>query len=272
MCRFYGIAESTYYHQRGRIRFDKQAATRDLIRAVFHAAKGRYGYRRVKAIVNLRHGVSVSGKTVLKLMREEQLACQVRRKKYRSYKGEVGKTAANVLARDFTATKPNQKWVTDVTEFKIAGKKQYLSPVIDLFNREVVSYTLQETPQLRLVTEMLEKALKTLPEGVTPIVHSDQGWQYQHLSYRKALEKAGLTQSMSRKGNCLDNAVAENFFGHFKEEFLRRQQFTSISQFRNELDTYMTWYNQERIQLKLKGLSPVEYQNSVPVSLDPTPI
>lgn len=272
MCRFYGLAESTYYHQRARLAVDKHFETRALIREVFEASHGRYGYRRIKAVINMRYGLAVSGKTVLKLMREEGLACQVRRKKYRSYKGEVGKIAANVLARDFTAKEPNQKWVTDITEFKIVGRKQYLSPVIDLFNREVVSYRLSETPNLPLVTGMLTEALGKLPKDAKPVVHSDQGWHYQHLGYRTMLHEAGLKQSMSRKGNCLDNAVAENFFGHFKEEFLRRKNFTSISQFKTELDQYMTWYNHDRIQLKLKGLSPVEYRNSVPVSLDPAPI
>ena len=222
-------------------------------------------------MLNQRHGVAVSGKTVLKLMRQEHLACQVRRKKYRSYRGEVGKIAANILQRQFHAEAPNQKWVTDVTEFKIAGKRQYLSPIIDLFNGEVVSYTLKDSPALPLIREMLDQALATLPEGVKPLIHSDQGWQYQHISYRKTLESHGLTQSMSRKANCLDNAMAENFFGHFKEEFLRRKHFTNIQQFKTELDKYMAWYNQERIQIKLKGLSPVEYRTQSLATVNPTP-
>lgn len=175
-------------------------------------------------------------------MREEQLVCQIRRKKYRSYRGEVGKVASNLLARNFKALEPNQKWVTDVTEFKVAGTKQYLSPVIDLFNNEVISYSLKSSPSLPLVNEMLQKAFLRLPTGSKTLLHSDQGWQYQHLSYRKQLEAKGITQSMSRRGNCLDNAVAENFFGHFKEEFLRRKTFSSVAQFRSELEQYMTWW------------------------------
>lgn len=132
--------------------------------------------------------------------------------------------------------------------------------MIDLFNGEVITYTLKSSPDLGLVTGMLSQAIKTLPGGQTPILHSDQGWHYQHLSYQEGLRKAGIKQSMSRKGNCLDNAVAENFFGHFKEEFLRQQTFTSLDQFRTELDRYIQWFNNDRIRLKLKGLSPVEYR------------
>ena len=272
LCAFYNLPVSTFYYHRNIRVVDSHAETRLLVREVFAAAHGRYGYRRVKSVLNQRYGVVVSGKTVLKLMREEGLLCQVRRKKYRSYRGEVGKTAPNVLKRDFKATAPNQKWVTDVTEFVVAGTKQYFSPVIDLFNSEVVAYALKPSPSMPLVNEMLNQALKTLPADAKPVIHSDQGWQYQHISYRQALNKSGLKQSMSRKGNCLDNAMAENFFGHFKEEFLRRKTFTSLNQFKVELDLYMNWYNQERIQLKLEGLSPVEYRTQSLANLNPTPI
>jgi putative transposase len=193
-------------------------------------------------------------------MREESRFCQVRRKQYRSYRGEVGLSAPNVLERDFRASGPNEKWATDVTEFKVLGQKQYFSPVIDLFNGEVVAFELRPAPVLSLVTTMLDKALAMLPPGQKPIVHSDQGWHYRHLAYRDALQARGLQQSMSRKGNCLDNAVAENFFGHFKEEFLRQRSFTSMNHFRRELDAYIHWFNHDRIRLKLKGLSPVDYR------------
>jgi transposase InsO family protein len=150
----------------------------------------------------------LSGKTVLKLMREEGRACLIRRKKYVSYKGTVGLAAANVLKRDFRSSGPNQKWATDVTEFvtefKVLGQKQYLSPMIDLFNGEVICYELAPSPVLALVTNMLDKAFLKLDAGQRPIIHSDQGWHYRHLGYQKALAKRGLVQSMSRKGNCLD--------------------------------------------------------------------
>lgn len=208
---------------------------------------------------------------MLRLMREESRICQVRRRKYRSYRGQVGLAAPNVLERDFTTDAPNKKWVTDVTEFKMLGTKQYLSPLIDLFNGEVISYELRPSPVLLLVTTMLDKALARIDEAAKPMIHSDQGWHYRHINYRKKLESRGLEQSMSRKGNCLDNAVAENFFGHFKEEFLRQQSFTSMSEFKSELDKYIHWFNHDRIRLKLKGLSPVDYRVQSLANISPTP-
>lgn len=202
-------------------------------------------------------------------MRQERRQCQIRKKKYRSYKGEVGVAAPNILQRNFEATSPNQKWATDVTEFKILGQKQYFSPVIDLFNGEVISYQISNTPALPLVSTMLEKAAERLRPGQSPILHSDQGWQYRHHSYQSSLRTNGIQQSMSRKGNCLDNAVAENFFGHFKEEFVRPGQFTSLNHFKAELAKYIDWFNHDRIQLKLKGLSPVDYRTQSLASVSP---
>ena len=227
---------------------------------MFDSSYRSYGYRRVREVLASKHGLAISGKTVLRLMREDSRFCQVRRKKYRSFRGEVGLAAPNVLARDFAASAPNLKWVTDVTEFKVLGQKQYFSPLIDLFNGEVVSYELKTAPVLNLVTEMLDKAFLKLEPGQKPILHSDQGWHYRHPGYQQALNARGLQQSMSRKGNCLDNAVAENFFGHFKEEFLRQRSFTSMTEFKTELDAYIHWFNHDRIKLKLKGLSPVDYR------------
>jgi putative transposase len=245
---------------------DRHEALRVVLREEFHNAHGRYGYRRLRLVLAQQHGIHASGKTIVKLLREENLKCLVRRKKYRSYKGEIGETAPNLLNRQFKAAEPNQKWVTDVTEFRIGDKKHYLSPLIDLFNGEVLSYTVSTTPNLALVNEMLKQALTKLPAGVRPLIHSDQGWQYQHLSYRAMITEAGLTQSMSRKGNCLDNAVAENFFGHFKEELLRLKPYESYDKFEPDLHEYIRWYNQERIQLKLNGLSPVNFRTQ-PVGL-----
>ena len=256
-----GLPTSTYYYHRNKVHTpDPYLAVRALIREIFDNAYRSYGYRRVASVLSAKHGLHLSGKTVLRLMREESRICQVRRRKYRSYKGQVGLAAPNVLERDFTADAPNKKWVTDVTEFKMLGTKQYFSPVIDLFNGEVVSYELRPSPVLGLVTAMLDKALTKLDAGQKPMIHSDQGWHYRHLRYQERLRARGLEQSMSRRGNCLDNAVAENFFGHFKEEFLWQQTFTSMSEFKIELDRYINWFNNDRIRLKLKGLSPVAYR------------
>ena len=189
-------------------------------------------------------------------MKQLGLVCCVRIKKYHSYKGEVGKIAPNLLNRDFYAQKPNEKWVTDVTEFSLFGKKLYLSPILDLHSGYLVSYTISERPVLSMVTDMLNKAFINIPDNTNLILHSDQGWQYQHKQYQRMLRNKGIRQSMSRKGNCLDNAVMENFFGILKSELLYLQKFESMEQFKHELEDYLDYYNNRRIKTKLKGLPP----------------
>ena len=189
-------------------------------------------------------------------MKDLGLVCRVRMKKYRSYKGEVGKTVPNLLNRDFHAEKPNLKWVTDVTEFSLFGQKLYLSPILDLHNGYLVTYTISERPVLNMVTSMLNKAFESILDGTDLILHSDQSWQYQHKQYQQMLKCKGIQQSMSRKGNCLDNAVMENFFGLLKSELLYLQEFESMEHFKQELLDYLDYYNNRRIKAKLKGLPP----------------
>jgi len=201
-------------------------------------------------------GISLNHKTVQRLMKELGIVCRVRMKKYRSYKGEVGKIAPNLLKRDFSTTAPNQKWVTDVTEFSLFGEKLYLSPILDLYSSDLVSYVISERPALSMVMNMLDDAARRLPPGTAPILHSDQGWQYQHKHYQKKLADYGIIQSMSRKGNCLDNAVMENFFGLLKSELLYLQNFESMEHFKQQLIDYLDYYNNRRIKAKLKELPP----------------
>ena len=205
-------------------------------------------------------GYRINHKAVLRLMNEEKIKCRVRIKKYHSYKGEVGKVAPNLLERNFSTTAPNEKWVTDVTEFSLFGQKLYLSPILDLHSSDIVSYTISDRPVLSMVIDMARQALAVLPRGAAPILHSDQGWQYQHKHYRKLLNDNGITQSMSRKGNCLDNAVMENFFGILKSELLYLKEFDSIEQFKQELIEYLDYYNNCRIKAKLKGLPPAVHR------------
>ena len=234
---------------------DKYETAKAEITAIYHENKGRYGYRRITMELN-RRGVHLNHKTVQRLMDECGLVCRVRMKKYRSYKGEVGKIAPNLLNRDFHAEKPNQKWVTDVTEFSLFGEKLYLSPILDLCSRDLVSYTISDRPVLSMVTSMLDKAFENLPDGTKLILHSDQGWQYQHKHYQTMLRDKGIRQSMSRKGNCLDNAVIENFFGLLKSELLYLQEFDSMEHFKQQRIEYLDYYNNRRIKAKLKGLPP----------------
>ncbi|WP_442545872.1 IS3 family transposase [Arthrobacter sp. KN11-1C] len=256
-----GLARSTFFYHQGRLQArDPQEALKAAVAEIFQKNQGRYGHRRIHTEL-AKQGWAVAKKTVLKLMRSLKLVCEVRRKKrYYSYRGGQGTVAPNVLNREFAAKTPNEKWVTDVTEFSVGDRKLYLSPVMDLFDRQIISYAVGPSPNLNLTNTSLRKALATLERGQEPLVHSDQGFQYQHTSWRTLLEGAGATQSMSRKGNCYDNAVMENFFGHLKEELFHRVRFISTDALETALDEYIRWYNTERISTKLEGLSPVQYR------------
>jgi putative transposase len=244
---------------------DKYKEVKERIQEIFDEHQGRYGYRRITLELHNR-GLIINHKTVRRLMNEMGLKCLVRMKKYRSYRGKVGKIAPNILERDFKASKPNEKWVTDVTEFHLFGEKLYLSPILDLFNGEIVAFNIEKRPVYQLVSKMLDKAFERLKDGDAPILHSDQGWHYQMNHYQHALKEHGITQSMSRKGNCLDNAVMENFFGLLKSELLYLKEFESMEQFKIELEKYIYYYNHKRIKAKLKGMSPVQYRNHAQVA------
>lgn len=191
---------------------------------------------------------------------------QRKNEKYHSYKGEVGKVADNILKRDFYAAKPFEKLTTDITEFKVCDDKVYLSPVMDLHNREIISYSISLSPNLFQIREMLNGLFDKLPADARPIFHSDRGWQYQHAEYQQLLTEHHITQSMSRKGNCMDNGAMENFFGRLKVEMYYGEKFESVNAFIDELKAYIDYYNNERISLKLKGMSPVQYRTHLQAS------
>jgi transposase InsO family protein len=237
----------------------KHRSERNEIQKICVENKGRYGYRRVTLELHHR-GFQTNHKLVMKLMKQENLSCRLRPKRYRSYRGEVGKIAPNLLRRNFRAERPYSKWATDITEFKLFGQKIYLSPIMDLFNGEIISYSLSKSPGFHQVTEMLNDAFQKIPDNSQLILHSDQGWQYQMRLYQKMLKDKGVRQSMSRKGNCYDNSVMENFFGLLKSEFYHNQRFFSIDHFTKELSGYIDYYNNLRIKVKLKGLSPVQFR------------
>ena len=254
------MAHSTFYYHAKRLHdSDGYEAVRKRIMEIYEANCGRYGYRRVTAQLR-NEGVVINHKTVQKLMGQMELKAKRKRQKYRSYKGEVGRVAPNILNRDFSATRPNQKWATDVTQVNIKGDKLYLSPILDMFNGEIVSYTISKTPDLSMATRMLAKAFRVRNDLNGLILHSDQGWHYQHLRYQTLLKEKGIIQSMSRKGNCLDNAMMENFFGLMKNELLYLHDWNSVQEFEQALMNYIHYYNNQRIKLRLKGKSPVQYR------------
>ncbi len=200
---------SFYYHQKQNKLPNKYKEIKELIKAIYQRHKGRYGYRRITDELQNK-GIIINHKTVMRLMKLLGLKSIIRVKKYKSYKGENGKIAPNILERNFKADAPNQKWTTDITEFNVSGKKLYLSPIIDLFNQVVM---------------MLKKVFKKIPNNTNLTLHSDQGWQYQMKQYQYLLKQKGIIQSISRKGNCLDNAIIENFFGTLKSELFYIKKF-----------------------------------------------
>lgn len=250
---------SFYYYVKQLSKADKHADTKRLIRKIYHQHKGKYGYRRITLELG-NQGYLINHKTVFKLMRSLNLKSVIRVKKYKSYRGEEGRIAPNLLNREFKADRPNQKWATDVTEFNVLGKKLYLSPIIDLYNQEIISYELSERPDFKSVMGMVEKAVKKVKGTNSTLLHSDQGWQYQMKQYQNYLKDMNITQSMSRKGNCLDNAVIENFFGVLKSELFYLKKYRSINQLKAEIKEYINYYNKDRIKLNLKGMSPVKYR------------
>ena len=260
MLQYTGLAKSTYYAVlKTLVKKDKYKTLRLAIKRICKENKYRYGYRRV-TIQLKREGFKVNHKVVMRLMKEENLSCKTKYNKYNSYKDTMGQSRNNIIKRNFEAQEANKKWATDVTEFKAGGKKLYLSAVIDMYNSEIISYSIAEKPTLKFVLEMLKRAIIKTKNTNGLILHSDQGWQYRHAAYQNMLKENSIVQSMSRKGNCLDNALIENFFGILKREMYHGVGFKTIDDLKRELQDYIEYYNHKRIKEKLQGLSPVEFR------------
>lgn len=258
------LSRSTYYYHLKRLaQKDKDSDLKETIQDIYAEHKGRYGYRRVHLELKNR-GLYVNHKKVQRLMTELGLKARIRAKRrYNSYKGEVGKKADNLIKRQFKATQPLQKCYTDVTEFSIpaSDQKLYLSPVLDGYNSEIIAYNLSVSPNLQQLQTMLNEAFPEKTYQDT-ILHSDQGWQYQHVYYHNFLENRGMKPSMSRKGNSLDNGMMESFFGTLKTEMFYgfEKEFISLEDLAIAISEYIDYYNNKRIKLTLKGLSPVQYR------------
>lgn len=258
------LPRSTYYHQLKQLdKLDKDKDLKAEIQSIFTEHRGNYGYRRMTLELRNR-GYMVNHKRVQRLMKVLGLSARIRRKrKYSSYQGEIGKKADNLIQRQFEATKPMEKCYTDVTEFAIpaSSQKLYLSPVLDGFNSEIIAYNLSTSPNLEQVEAMLNQAFSE-DHYTNTILHSDQGWQYQHQYYHHFLEGKGIQPSMSRKGNSPDNGMMESFFGILKSEMFYgyEKTFHSLEQLEQAIVDYIDYYNNKRIKIKLKGLSPVQYR------------
>ena len=258
------LARSTYYYHLKQLdKPDKDQELKAEIQSIFIEHKGNYGYRRIHLELRNR-GYLVNQKRVQRLMKVLNLQAKMRQKrKYSSHKGDVGKKVDNLIQRQFEAAKPMEKCYTDVTEFAILNSTQklYLSPVLDGFNSEIIAFNLSCSPNLEQVKTMLEQAF-TEKHYENTILHSDQGWQYQHDSYHRFLESKGIQASMSRKGNSPDNGMIESFFGILKSEMFYgyEKSFQSLKQLEQAIVDYIDYYNNKRIKVKLKGLSPVQYR------------
>ena len=260
-----GLRRSTYYYALAHPRRPTRPELRDAAAEIFSRTANGCGHRQIAMCLRAELGAVVADKTVLKMMREMGIRCGIRRRgsrrRYSSYRGLVGSTFENVIARDFGAEGPWQKLGTDVTEFKVAGAKAYWAPVLDFCTKEIVASDISTSPDLAQQHRMLDRLLEALPGGAAPTMHSDMGWQYQHESYTSRLEGAGITQSMSRKGNCIDNAATEQLFGHVKDEFYRGREWGSFEDFKRDLEEYIAHWNTRRRQVRLKGLTPEEFRN-----------
>lgn len=272
-----GLKRSTYYYTLNKL--DKDTKNDDIMNTIidiYYTHKARYGYRRI-TLELINRGYIVNHKKVKRLMSKMGLYARTPKAKYKSYKGDMNGTVKNLLLdkvidevnhktyyeRNFKTERCNEIWSTDVSEFHIAAGKLYLSPILDLHNREIVSYNISTSPNYEQIKDMLAKAFNKYKDLKGLILTSDQGWQYQMQEYHIALEEKGIIQSMSRKGNCLDNSPMENFFGKMKNEMFYGYEYTfnTLEELKKEMENYISYYNNQRITTKLKGLTPVEYRN-----------
>ena len=268
--RVFDMAKSSYFYQKKQLqKNDKYEMQKARIIELFFENKGRYGYRRIHQLLK-REGIRLSEKIVRRIMKDEHLEVKhKKRKKYSSYKGEITPAVENVIQRNFHSDKPNQKWLTDITEFTVGDdEKIYLSPIIDCFDGMPVAWTAGTSPNAELVNTMLDKAIASLKEDEHPIVHSDRGCHYRWPGWIERMEKAGLTRSMSKKGCSPDNSACEGFFGRMKNEMYYGKKWvkTHADSFIKLIDEYMTWYKAKRIKISLGGLSPLEYRHSLGIT------
>ena len=268
------MSKSSYYYTVKVLEKDEEdIEIKERITSIYNENKGRYGYRRITLVLKSQ-GEAINHKRVKRLMKVLGLFGVTPKAKYKSYKGDMNGTCKNLLLdkkvdevnhkttyeRNFKTTGCNQKWATDVSEFHISAGKLYLSPIIDMHNGEIVSFDISSNPNYVQTENMLNNAFSKYNNLEGLIMHSDQGWQYQMRQYHTSLKDKGILQSMSRKGNCLDNSVMENFFGKMKNEMFygHEYEFKSLDHLKKEMEEYITYYNEKRIQVKLKGLTPLQ--------------
>lgn len=259
------MARSSYYYALSHPKAPTRPELWDAISEIFSRTPNGCGHRQVAMCLRAERGARIADKTVLKVMHEMGISCGIRREtdyhKYNSYKGLVGETFENVPGRDFGAEGPWQKMGTDVTEFKQAWGKAYLAPIYDFGSKEIIAWSVSKSASMAQQHDILDQLFSRMPKGATPILHSDMGWQYQQRAWAERLREHGIVQSMSRKGNCIDNGATEQIFGHIKDEFFKGRKWATFEEFKKDLDAYIVHWNTRRRQVKLKGLTPEEFRN-----------
>lgn len=267
LCTYLGISRSGYYNYLKRKISDPDRDLKLKIKAIYEQRNKTVGYRRVQDELYRQYSLVVNHKKVLRLMQELGIKAIIRRKYIHrtSYEAAVsdGRIAENLLQQDFTANGPNQKWVTDVTQYRVFDDRIYLSAIKDLWNNEIVAYHLSRRNDNPLVLETFNKAFEKQKDVTGLIVHSDQGSQYTSHAYHDMLPKVGARISMSRRGNCYDNASMESFFSHLKVEALYPYDIRSIDEAQRRMEEFIRFYNEERAQRKLNKLTPVEYRRQL---------
>ena len=259
------MSRSTYYFEIGKtdVVEERNAKLTKEIEEIFFKNNGDYGVRRVyQELLNQKY--HVNHKRVQRIMHKLGLHGKYTAKKYHSYKGEIGKAADNIIDRDFKADAPLQKASTDVSQFQFGWGKCYFSPILDMYNNEIISYDLSLSPNMKQIKRMLDRAFEKYPDMEGLILHSDQGWQYRNEKYQAALKEHHITQSMSRKGNCYDNCIIETFFGRMMTEMYYgcENKYSSFKEFSLAVDVYIHYYYIERIQKKTNWMSPVKYRET----------
>jgi putative transposase len=263
LCEIAGISRSAYYKWLDRSPSKNEKLNEEILKEIMHLYKkvdGIYGYRRITLNLNRNRLKSINHKRVYRLMRIAGIQSVIRRKRKKYKPSTPQHVAENVLNRDFKAEKPNEKWLTDVTEMKYgSSQKAYLSAILDLHDGSIVSYVLGTSNNNPLVFKTLNLALEA-NQGATPLLHSDRGFQYTSPTFKRKIDKAKIVQSMSRVGRCIDNGPMEAFWGTLKSEKYYLNKYSTLEELKKDIDEYIHFYNYERIQKRLNGLSPLEYR------------
>ena len=267
ICEILGLNRSSYYKWKNREIPEKEYKDQELCELIIEydsTYNHILGYRRMAMYINRLNNTNYSWKYIRRLMRILGIKSKIRQKRYNYIKVKPEQVGENILSRNFSTNYPNEKWLTDVTEFKVIGQKQkiYLCSILDLYDKSIVSYTISFRNDNKLVFDTFDKAMALNP-AARPIFHSDRGFQFTSKVFKLKLDQHGMIQSMSRVGKCIDNGPMEAFWGTIKSEMYYLNKFYTANNLIDSIIKYIEFYNNKRFQAKLKNLTPIEYRNQV---------